>query len=136
MDPRRKLIPRILAGGKTIESRWYSSRRAPWNKIKLGDTIYFKDSGKPVTVRATVADIIQYEIKNIDQLQEIIRLYGKQISKTPFKEFVQSVKNKKYCILVFLTEIKTVTPFHINKKGFGNMSAWITLPSIHKIIIK
>lgn len=39
------LIPKILSGEKTIESRWYRTRRAPWGGIRAGDTVYFKDSG-------------------------------------------------------------------------------------------
>lgn len=34
MNPKRKLIPKILSGEKKIESRWYMMRVAPWDKIK------------------------------------------------------------------------------------------------------
>lgn len=46
MKPSWKLIPKILSGEKTIESRWYQTRRAPWNGIAAGDVVYFKDSGE------------------------------------------------------------------------------------------
>ena len=34
MNPKRKLIPKILSGEKTIESRRYMMKVAPRNKIK------------------------------------------------------------------------------------------------------
>ena len=42
------LIPKILSGSKTIESRWYKTKRTPWDKIAKGDTVYFKNSGEQV----------------------------------------------------------------------------------------
>jgi len=30
------LIPKILSGEKTIESRWYKKRIPPWNRISKG----------------------------------------------------------------------------------------------------
>lgn len=34
-----KLLPKILSGEKTIESRWYQTKRGSYNKIKEG-TLY------------------------------------------------------------------------------------------------
>jgi ASC-1-like (ASCH) protein len=136
MNPQRKLIPRLLSGKKTIESRWYVHRRSPWNKIKIGDTVYFKDSGKPVNVSAMVSDVYQIEIKNKKHLEEIVRTYRTDISNEPYNEFIKKVNNKKYCILIFLKDVKTVRPFSINKKGYGAMSAWISVPDINTIQVK
>jgi hypothetical protein len=55
------LIPRILKGEKSIESRWYKHKAVPWGKIFSGDTIYFKNTGEPVGVAAKVVNVIQYE---------------------------------------------------------------------------
>ena len=54
------LIPKILNGSKTVESRWYQRRYAPWNKIKKGEKIYFKDSAEPVTIKAEVSKVLQF----------------------------------------------------------------------------
>ena len=52
MNKRWKLIPKILDGSKTIESRWYVNKIKPWNSIKEDDKIYFKNSGEPITAFA------------------------------------------------------------------------------------
>ncbi|MBI3413268.1 MAG: hypothetical protein HY051_04265, partial [Candidatus Aenigmarchaeota archaeon] len=54
------LTEKILDRRKTIESRWYKHRRTPWNKIKKGDTVYFKNSGEPVSIKTRVKKVMQF----------------------------------------------------------------------------
>jgi ASC-1-like (ASCH) protein len=68
MSKASGFIEKILSGHKTIESRWYATRRPPWGRVHAGDTVYFKYSGgagERVKVRATVDRVQQFE--NIDQ---------------------------------------------------------------------
>jgi hypothetical protein len=129
------LTEKILSGEKKIESRWYKFKRSPWNKIKKGDIVYFKNSGEPVTVKAFVSKIIQIRIKDKEESRQICLKYGKQICLVNLNpDTWETIPN--YCILIFLKNPKKIKPFEINKKGFGMMSAWITLKDINKIRIK
>ena len=56
------LTDKILTGQKKIESRWYSVKYKPWDSIKEGETVYFKDSGGPVRIKAEVARVMQFAI--------------------------------------------------------------------------
>lgn len=127
---KRKLLGLILEGKKTIESRWYQTKRTPWDNIKAGDIIFFKDSGEPVTARADVEKVLQFELAD-RPAEEIIKEYGKRICINSSK----GLENKNYCILVFLKNPKRITPFSVNKKGYGLMSAWIAVDNIKKLII-
>lgn len=128
------LIPKIISGQKTIESRWYKTRRVPWNKIKAGDTVFFKNSGEKVIVKAKVEKVLEFEIATIDNAKEIIKRYGRKIC------LVENDPKKwngmpKYCVLIFLLSPHVLkNPFLINKKGFGMSSAWITVKNIKEII--
>jgi len=122
-----KLLDLILKRKKTIESRWYQTKRTPYNNIKKGDTIFLKESGQPVTAKATVTKVLQFNLKQTTP-EEIIKKYGKRICLNSTKGL-----NKKYCILIFLKNPKTIPKFNINKKGFGNMSAWITVDNIKSL---
>ena len=53
------LTQKILNGQKKIESRWYSVKYRPWDRIKEGETVYFKDSGEPVKLKAEVSKVMQ-----------------------------------------------------------------------------
>jgi ASC-1-like (ASCH) protein len=129
---QKQWLPLIVSGEKTIESRWYKTKRTPYGNIKANDTIYFKESGKPVTVKAIVEKVLFFDLRH-KQVSEVIKEYGNQIG---LKE--RNPKNYEglnYCILVFLKEVKQIEPFNIDKTGYGNMSAWITLEDINKIRI-
>lgn len=126
---------KIFMGKKSVESRWYKTRRAPWGKVRAGETIYFKDSGDPVTLKAKVEKVIQYSDLTPSKIQEIIDIYGKVIGldSDGISAFFEMIKNKKYCILIFLKNPEQVEPFEIDKTGFGAMTAWITVEDVNTL---
>ena len=129
------LTEKILSGEKTIESRWYEHKHEPWDNICEGDLVFFKNSGVPVTGRATVSRVIQFENLTSDKTAQIIDQHGDEIcliDRNPNSSFYT---NKKYCVLIFLSSVKKITPFKINKSGFGTMSAWLVVDDIEKIKI-
>lgn len=132
MNKKWKLIDKILSGEKIIESRWYKNKISPWNKVKVGDRIFFKDSGEDVTAKAVVSQVQQFENLDEELVRKIIRDYGDKISlqNTNYKEWIGE---KRYCILIWIKDAVEVKPFAINKKGFGNAAAWIAIDDINKI---
>lgn len=133
MNPKWKSIPRILSGKKTIESRWYQTRRTPWNVIKKDDRVYFKNSGELVTAFADVTEVFQFELRKIDDIMQVIKQYESDINLVHNDPTTWSAV-PKYCILVRLIRPKQLRiPFAINKQGFGSAAAWITVPSITSI---
>jgi hypothetical protein len=129
------LTQKILGGQKTIESRWYMSRVAPWDRIKPGETVYFKDSGEPVTIKAEVKRVVQMADLTPERVGQILDEHGKADGITPSDiiKFYGLFKHKKYCILIFLRNPQKVKPFGIDKTGFGAMSAWLCVDNVEKI---
>jgi hypothetical protein len=129
------LTEKLLSGEKSMESRWYLSRHAPWNRISTGEPVYFKNSGEPVTIKATVAKVLQFEDLNQKKVKDILNRYWKVdgFEEEEVPEFFELFKDKRYCILLFLKDVKRVEPFNIDKSGFGMMSAWISLDDVNKI---
>ena len=129
------LTQKILTGKKRIESRWYKVKYSPWNRIKSGEIVYFKDSGEPVTIKAEVDKVIQFSSLDSGKVKDILEKYGDDdgIEKEKIPEFFEMFKDKKYCMLIFLRNPQKIEPFEINKNGFGSMSSWITIDSIDKI---
>ncbi len=132
------LTEKILTGQKRIESRWYRSKVAPWDQVKVGDTVYFKDSGEPVTVKASVEKVLQ--IDNLDPVvvKEILNKYGNLdgIGAKDTGSYYELFKDKKYCILIFLNNPEKVEPFQIDKTGYGTMSAWMCIENIKSVRAK
>jgi len=129
------LIPKILSGEKKIESRWYKNRSAPWGKIKIGDTVYFKNTGELVSVKVKVKEVKQYDNLDFEKVKALLSQYGDQdgINKNDIEKYFNLFKDKRYCILVFLEQPEKIEPFDINKKGFGAMAAWLVIEDINSI---
>ena len=132
-----KLLPKIISGEKTIETRWYKNKYKPWNCIHTGDTIYFKDSGEPVTVKAEVSNVKQYNNLAQEKTEVLLKKYGRKdlgIDEIP-KEISKYVNNKKYAIIIYINNPKLIKPFDIDKTGYGAMASWLCVEDICKVKI-
>lgn len=130
-----KLTQKILSGDKRIESRWYLSRHAPWDRIKAGEVVYFKDSGEPITMKAEVEKVLQFPHLTPERVKGLLFKYGRAdgLERDAIQKFFEKFKDKKYCILVFLKNPKKIESFAIDKSGFGMMAAWISIDTIKRI---
>ncbi len=131
------LTAKILSGEKTVETRWYKNRAKPWNCIKAGETIYFKDSGEPVTIKATVSKVEQYGDLDQPTIQKLLSQYWTMdAGKTPQeirKEIEEYAEGKRYAMIIHLKNPQKIEPFDIDKKGYGAMAAWLCLEDINMI---
>jgi len=130
-------LEKIISGEKRIESRWFKYRKAPWGLVSVDDTLYFKNSGEQVKIKAQVDKVIQFDELAGEDVECILKKYGKNIGLEAgqLNEFHEKVKDKRYCVLMFLTNIEKVEPFSIDKSGYGSMTAWITVKNISEIKI-
>lgn len=136
MNPRLGLLPKILSGEKLIETRWYNNKSAPWGRIAEGDTVYFKDAGKPVSARATVAEVLTVANVTKEKAQELVHKYQTWM-RLPNPHVEDWVEKKHYAILVFLKDVAALEePFFIDKRGYGMASAWVCVEDINTIKIK
>ncbi|MDP3728901.1 MAG: hypothetical protein Q8R18_05640 [bacterium] len=133
LDKKRKLLQKIISGEKSIESRWYKLKKTPYGIIKTRDTIYFKDSGEPVTVKASVEKVLFFSDMTREKYKDILEKYAEKIC-LQNRNVDDYLKQKyKYITLIFIKDVQEITPFEINKKGYGLMAAWITVEDIKKI---
>ncbi len=132
LDKKRKLLQKIISGEKTIESRWYKFKKTPYQQINAGDTVYFKDSGEAVSVKAKVSKVLFNDHLDETKIKSIITQYGEKIGIS--MSSVEKLIGKNFCTLIFLENVESIPRFNIDKKGYGMMAAWITLESISKII--
>lgn len=114
-------LEKIISLDKIIESRWSINKTTPYQKLKNGDLLYLKETGKEVTHTAVVKDVKYYKLSD-DLIKELLFLYGKDIGVD--QSYYLKVKNKKYCTLIWLGEIKNIEPFKV-KKSYG--SGWLVI---------
>lgn len=131
LSKQKKLLAKIISGEKTIESRWYVSKKAPFGLISEGDTIYFKESGEQVTAKAKAKRILCYEGLNPEKIRGLLIEYGSQIGVGV--SYLENIRDKKFCILIFLDDVGEIEPFKVDKRGYGMMCAWISIDSVDKL---
>ncbi len=130
MKPELRFLEKILSGQKVIESRWLSQRRAPWHKVQVGDTIFFKNSSQPVSVKALVKKVIYFEDLTPLRVREVLAEHSKSIGIEDRDSFYIQTRYKRYCVLIWLKHIEPISPFYIQKVGFGAMTAWLSVEDI------
>ena len=112
-----RLTQKILSGQKKIESRWYSVKYRPWDCIKKGETIYFKDSGEPVKIRTKVSKVIQLSDLTPKKVRKLLNKYGKNdgLEKEKIVEFFERFKDKKYSIIILCQRTSVFLPLCTDK---------------------
>lgn len=129
MKKQWKLVDKILDGSKTIESRWYLTKKVPWGMIKKGEVVYFKEG--LVRAKAVVKDVMFFSDLDEVKVKDILLKYHGQLGVG--MDYAETVKDKNYCILIFLKNAEAVEEFDIDKKGFGNMCAWMCVEDVESI---
>jgi ASC-1-like (ASCH) protein len=132
------LLPKILSGEKTVETRWFVNKRRPWGMVKAGDVVYFKDSSKPITAKAKVSTTELFSDLDSKKVRSLLEKYASQdgIPSREIDSYASLFSKKRYCMIVGLSNPSSIKPFNINKVGFGSMSAWICVPNINSIKVE
>lgn len=99
------LTSKILSREKKIESRWYNSKYPPWNRIKKGEIVWFKDSGEPV------AFDYQVPVEQPSQISgDVVGFYAKFLGRSLEVTALRSRINANIlCVTVSLPFTITIT---------------------------
>lgn len=117
------MIDKILSGEKTLESRWMQQRKAPWNRIAIGDKIFFAEKGY-IRAQAHVKNTIQKEIASDKERREFLKRYASRLGVTT-DIFYPNISQSRYVILIELEDIQPTAPRTFSKEGFGPRATWL-----------
>jgi len=119
---KKPYLDAILAGRKTIESRFIKTRHSPFGKVTAGDRLFLKISSGPVCAEATASAVENFENLTPEQILKIKQQYNQLIGGG--EEYWQSKADCKFGFLVWLKDVRKVEPVFINKKDWR---AWVVL---------
>lgn len=92
------------------------------------------------TFKAKIVKVLQFENLTLAKFEQTLKKYAYAdlgVQKSETKEIPPVIKeyvnNKNYCIIVFFDNVEKITPFEIDKNGFGVMSGWICIEDVSKI---
>lgn len=119
----RRYLEAILDGSKTIESRLTITARAPYQRIALGERIYFKISAGPFRARARAARITFLEGLTPARVAALRAEFGSAIQGDD--DYWRFKRTARYATLIWLADVEPVVvgPRIQPQRGL----AWLTL---------
>ncbi len=112
----------LLAGRKTIESRFMKTRRPPFGVVQAGDLIIFKISGGPMVGAWRASWVREFAGLSPSAMQTISRRYNNRILAP--RCYWRARRNARYGILIGLASCDDFPADIRYQRQFGN--AWIT----------
>jgi ASC-1-like (ASCH) protein len=119
---KKPYIDALLAGRKTIESRFYQTRHKWLSQVNPGDKLFLKASSGPVMATATVSSVKNFDNLTPRQITELKEQFNQQILGD--EQYWREKTSSRFGILVWLKDIKPITPRFIRKFDWR---AWVVL---------
>ena len=119
---KQPYIDAVLAGGKTVESRFGVTRHQPFGAISSDDIMFLKQSCGPVRAKCRAARVLQYNDLTPAKISSIRRRYGRQIGGDD--SYWQQRADCRYGTLIWLDSVTAIEPVRIDKR---DRRAWVVL---------
>lgn len=108
-------LSKILAGEKTIESRFTKVKCLPHGRVGINDLIFLKQTAGDIVATAYVDNVIYFENLSSDDVNQILNKYNDKIKLGD--DFLQKALSSKYCTLIILKQVTRLKPFAFSMKG-------------------
>jgi hypothetical protein len=110
----------MIAGKKTIETRFSLNRVAPFEEVEQNDVVLLKRSGGPIVGLALVGQTDFYHL--LPSTWGHVKSFSRQICADA--EFWRVRRDKRYASLMHITDVTPVEPIAIEK---ADRRAWVVL---------
>jgi ASC-1-like (ASCH) protein len=119
---KKSYIDAILAGKKTVESRFYKTNQKCLCQIAAGDKLFLKESSGPVLATAIVSSVRIFTDLTPDQIQELKQKHNQEILGD--EQYWREKADARYGLLCRLKDVLPITPRFIRKLDWR---AWVVL---------
>ena len=119
---KKSYLDLVLAGRKTVESRFYRTGHKWLAQVSTGDKLFLKASSGPVMATATVAAVKNFDNLSCRQITELKEQYNQNIAGD--EQYWQDKMNSRFGILVWLKDVSPIAPRFITK---ADWRAWVVL---------
>jgi hypothetical protein len=125
---REPWLSHVMAGRKTIESRFSRALVAPHGVVETGDLLLFKRAAGPVCATARVAEVGFHDLAR-EGLDAIRARFGAELCAD--EAFWSERGDARYATLMHLRDVRTVSDLYVEKR---DRRGWVVLedgPHIH-----
>lgn len=122
---REPYLSRILAGEKTIESRFLRLRTAPYGRVTAGDTLFLKRASGPIVATARAARVATFDHLTPAHIAALLERYADGLCLDD--DMRARVQFSRYAVLIWLTDVALIgDPPIVSKR---DRRAWVVLES-------
>ncbi len=115
-------LDKILAGKKTIESRFSKVRVPPFYKVNKGDILVLKEAAGSIVGIASVSNVKFFGPLKPQEVELVMQEYGDGLALE--KPFTIAKQDSKYASLIYIGQVLPTKPLAIAKT---DRRAWIVL---------
>lgn len=119
------VIDALLAGAKTIESRFSRDRRAPFDRIAKGDLVFFRETGGTYAAQAEVRSVRSFGGLTPDKVAQIEGRHRARIGGDD--AFWKAARAARFATLVYLHRCQAITSGPELDRRPGDRRAWFVL---------
>lgn len=119
---KKPYVRAILAGRKSIESRFMKIRRAPYEKVSAGDRLFFKESSGKVCAVGRAGKVVNFKDLTSGRIMQIKRKHNGRICGDDL--YWEQKAESRWGVLIWLKDVRAIEPIRIDKKDWR---AWVVL---------
>ncbi len=133
LDAREKELDKLLGGEKKMIIRGATGRKLPYGRVYPGEVLWFIENSGNGFVRCcgTVKEVFNSEKLTEQESQNIVSNKQSMLCLTPNQ--IKRWGGKRYLVLISVENVQEVTPFAIDRSGYGNMDDWLPVENIEHI---
>lgn len=119
---KKVYLDSVLQGQKTTECRLSRTRRPPFGAVRVGDTLWLKQSGGQILATAKVGRVEFLHPLTPTRLAALQAGYADSLRVG--KGFFDSYRRARFATLIWLSRIRRVEPLPYEKRS---RCAWVVL---------
>jgi len=135
VDSKSKSIDKLLTGKKTLIVRGAMSRKIPYNRVEIGDHLYFttkKDNGL-LRASATVIDVQYFGNLDSEESYAIIEQHQPRLHLNTAQ--LKRSYGKKYMTLIKLENIESIDNKRLDDSLISDIDSWSLVNDIDSVLL-
>lgn len=116
-------VRQLLSGRKRIETRFYCSRRPPFDRIGVGDRIYFKRAGGEIIGTTYARIILQFHALTPGRIDQLCHDHNCCVCAPA--HYWRARRHCRYGVLIWIGPLEPAPRQIVVPRQYG--SAWISL---------
>ena len=133
VDAKAGEMEALVDGKKSMIIRGAAGRKMPYGRVEKNDVLYFINNNAEgaVRARADVLSVLNSDKMTKDESRALVDEHQEKLKLTT--QQYERWSGKRYLVLVEVGNVREITPFAVDKSGYGNMDDWLPVGDINSV---